>query len=485
MIKPKRYKTETKLQNNIKKRRSKIWLIIPFLIILYLGAFLLPYAFVPAEPNRAEAEALLKPIGPEGNRAAILVTGQEAFDARIRMIANARENIIISSYLFQDDESGHIVASALMAAADRGVQVRIIMDGFTGKVHLSRSNLGYVLGAYKNMQLRYYNPISFLAPSAINARHHEKYMVADEQIIIFGGRNISDEFLTDPSYPEYNDDLDILVFNQTLDESNPAFIMSEYFASMWKDLSAPVFTQVPPSEAEAVKTFENELRQTYTELCSYRPELFMPADWFAQTVPIDGFAILTNPTVISVKEPVLWTALIGLMEQAKELIWIQTPYLILNKRMYKDLAAVAAKPQELSVLINSRASGNNFVASADYMFQKRRLTKMDMNLNEFQGDNSAHTKALLIDRNISVFGSFNIDIRSAYINTETMIVIHSDQINQTLEKYMKDMFALSTPVNSDSSGEQQNQVTPKMINYVKDLRIHLMAPFVWLIRFIV
>ncbi|NLC31756.1 MAG: phosphatidylserine/phosphatidylglycerophosphate/cardiolipin synthase family protein [Clostridiales bacterium] len=446
---------------------------------------MLPYAFVPAHPAQAKAQSLLKPITHEGNRAAILVTGEEALDARIRMIANARESIIISSYLFQDDESGHLVASALMAAADRGVQVRILMDGFMGKVHLSRSHLSYVLGTHENMQLRYYNPINVLVPMGINSRHHEKFMISDAQIIVFGGRNISNEFFTKPGHPEYNDDLDILVFSQAPDESNPAFIMSKHFESMWSQWGSSALTKIPPKEAFAVLAFERGLQQDYLDLCLKRPELMLPADWIKQTVPIDGLAILTNPAGIGVKEPVLWAALIDLMKQAQERIWLQTPYLILNRSMYNDMSAVIAKPLELSVLINSRASGNNFIASADFLIQKTNIKNLDMNLNEFQGDHSVHTKALLIDENISVFGSFNFDIRSAYINTETMLVVYSDQINQTLKKHMEDMFALSTPLNSALSDDTDNGVVPKPIDFYKDLKIHLLSPLVWLVRFIV
>lgn len=475
---------ETKKLKEIKKRKAKWWLIGPVLLILYLFAALYPYIFVPECSNPAEIEELLKPINHIGDRVAILMTGEEAFDARIRMIANTKRTINCSN-LFMEDDSGCLIVSALMAAADRGVQVRILTDGLMGAIKLWRSKLGYVLGSYRNMELRYYNPVNWLAPSGINARNHEKYIIADEQTMILGGRNISDKFLTERGHPDYNDDLDVLVFSQTNNENNPIHIMSRHFESMWKEYCKPAFSFVPENKTIEVDGLENKLRRRHTLLCLQRPELIEPADWISQTVPIDGIAILTNPINTGVKEPVLWTALIGLMKHAKERIWLQTPYLILNNQMQRDIAAVVALPQELVVIINSCASGDNLIASADYLIQKQRLKKMNISLFELQGDTSVHTKALLIDNNISVIGSFNIDIRSAYINTEVMLVIYSEEISNILEQYMRNMFALSIPVHLSAYEEQSIQIAPKPISFMKDLMLYLISPFVWLFRYLV
>ena len=467
------------------RQKEKLLAVFPILFFLYLFAALYPYAVVPEYSNPAQIEKMIKPIGPEGNRALILVSGEEALDARIQTIANAKESIIISSYVFADDESGHQVASALMAAADRGVKIRIITDGLIGKDHLKKSDLGYVLGAHQNMLLCYYNPMDWKAPSLINLRHHEKFMISDTEILIFGGRNISDEFLTQPSHPSYNIDLDVLIYSSTSGDDNPSVTLLGHFDRMWEELCTPVFTSIPENQIQSVHAFENSLRDSYDELCLNNPQLMKNADWSSLTVPIDGFAILTNPTDIALKKPVLWSALITLMKNAQERVWLQTPYLVLNKAMKKDLQEVADAPEKLAVLINSRATGNNVIAAADFLIQNRNLSKIDMNLYQFQGDHSVHTKALLIDSNISVFGSFNFDIRSAYINTESMLVVYSEKINAGLEEHMKEMFSLSTPMKTSSSDEIKNLPLPQPIDFVKNLRIHLLAPFVWLVRFIV
>ncbi|NLC32781.1 MAG: hypothetical protein GX781_05745, partial [Clostridiales bacterium] len=93
--------------------------------------------------------------------------------------------------------------------------------------------------------------------------------------------------------------------------------------------------------------------------------------------------------------------------------------------------------------------------------------------------------ALLIDSSISIFGSFNFDIRSAHINTEVMLVVYSEELNGMLEEYMEGMFDLSARVYLSAEDEAQGQDNLKPISLIKNLKIHLLSPFVRMIRFLI
>ncbi|MEG0127100.1 MAG: phospholipase D-like domain-containing protein, partial [Clostridia bacterium] len=126
------------------------------------------------------------------------------------------------------------------------------------------------------------------------------------------------------------------------------------------------------------------------------------------------------------------------------------------------------------------------VASADALFHKGSIQKMDLSLYEFQGDRSMHTKTMLIDQDLSIFGSFNFDIRSAYLSTELMLVVKSEEVNQMLEDYMLEMRANSLLTNaSPEASDTSPLVTPKETPWSKDLLLHIAAPFVALFRFLI
>ena len=181
----------------------------------------------------------------------------------------------------------------------------------------------------------------------------------------------------------------------------------------------------------------------------------------------------------------MWAGLTALMRQAQERVWIQTPYLVLNSRMRDDLAQAAALPPDMQIITNSRAGGNNIVASSDAVFHRPMVTKMQLALYEFQGNASMHTKTMLIDHDISVFGSFNFDMRSAYSDTELMLVIHSEEINRQLELHMREMRAQSLRVEADGSYAQEDGVEALVTPWGKNLLILLASPLISLVRFLV
>ena len=171
------------------KRRRRVARALGIILGVYALLAVLPYAF-PPEAERAQAAFVPMEDGASGDRATILTTGEQALAARLNLIANAETSLIVGSYLYADDESGYTVAAALLDAADRGVQVRIVVDGLVGRFNFWGGDLGYALGTHPNIELRYYNDLNLLAPWGLSARYHEKYVIADGRAFVLGGRNL-------------------------------------------------------------------------------------------------------------------------------------------------------------------------------------------------------------------------------------------------------------------------------------------------------
>ena len=94
-----------------------------------------------------------------------------------------------------------------------------------------------------------------------------------------------------------------------------------------------------------------------------------------------------------------------------------------------------------------------------------------------------HTKAILIDDHIGVYGSFNVDPRSAYIDTELMLAVDSPELTALLEAYMDTLLAQSAPVNA-AAEESYPPVEKKQASFGKMAVIYLLSPFVSLLRFL-
>ena len=113
------------------------------------------------------------------------------------MIRNAKEDIILSTFAFQSDESGKLILGALHDAADRGVHVRLLVDGMESWVDMEGNPYFYGLSSHENVEIKLYNKANPLKPWKMMGRMHDKYLIADGKRYILGGRNTYNYFLGD------------------------------------------------------------------------------------------------------------------------------------------------------------------------------------------------------------------------------------------------------------------------------------------------
>lgn len=468
-----------------KRRGAKRWIVwgMLALIILYALAAIVPYAFPPsAAPEEVAVMISADAVDGGGERAAILETGEEALWGRLYLIESAQQRLRMASYLYACDESGERIGAALLRAADRGVKVEILVDGLIGAINFGGKDLPYALGTHENIEIRYYNPLNLLDPDGINARLHEKYLMADERLLILGGRNISDEFLTPMGHPSYNDDRDVMLWADVPGPGTGVSQMNAYFDALWTSVyTAPHFDT--SGNAAALATVRAEMEGLLAETEAEKEAWFARIETAGFAVSVERTMLLHNPVEPEAKAPLLLDALGCLMAGAKERVWLQSPYFVLNGHMQSVLAGASSDGAQVRLYTNSISSGNNIVASADYLWQKGRVTAIGGELYESQKDYSSHTKCLLIDDAISVFGSFNFDMRSAYIDTEVMLAVYSEELNARLAEKIAGVQACSLQV-TEGGYEDSSTVAPQEMAFGKRAMIYLLSPFLFLIRYL-
>lgn len=114
-------------------------------------------------------------------------------------------------------------------------------------------------------------------------------------------------------------------------------------------------------------------------------------------------------------------------------VLLQTPYIICNDKMYNDLEALA-ETRQLRVLTNAVENGANPSGCSDYLREKQNILSRGVDVYEVVCGQSLHTKTILIGDDLSIVGSFNADMRSAYLDTELMLVIESEEVNAALRQ---------------------------------------------------
>ena len=181
----------------------------------------------------------------------------------------------------------------------------------------------------------------------------------------------------------------------------------------------------------------------------------------------------TERAVIIEKNPEALLQRVRLIKNAKNRVKIHTPYIICNDMMYNTWEEIAENVSDFSIMTNSVANNGNPFGAADYAKNRNRILSTGINIWEYEGGYSYHGKSILIDDDLSVIGSFNMDMRSAYLDTELMLVIRSKDINKQLEEGMMEYERVSRQVLEDGTYRDPYHVEPIELTKKRQRKIFL------------
>lgn len=400
----------------------------------------------------------------------VLEDGSGSMVARAWLSEYAEKTIDIQYFIFSTDNVGLIACDYLIRAADRGVKVRIIVDDI-----MVDSDIQDILtfDSHENITVKIYNPGVNLGKNifrkvqkfttdfrSANQRMHNKTFIVDNQVVITGGRNIADEYF-DYDH-EYNfRDRDILILGK--ESKNVTSSFNKFWnSSLTKNVSS-LITDKPENI-----TSENRFDNLHEYACN--PENFWPQvreriknlpATFHQIKKSGKLVWLDSVSFVS-DDPgkndgksglsgggISTTTLINLVKNAKTSIDIQTPYLITTELSQILFRAAVDRGVKIRILTNSLASTDNVEAFSSYQTDREKLLKTGVRIFEFRPDAEErkkimtgelqeelehkpifglHAKSMVIDGETTVIGTFNVDPRSANLNTECIVIVKSKQV---------------------------------------------------------
>lgn len=401
-------------------------------ILIYIaGCCLIPPLL---KIKTAENVELSQEISAAG-RICVIDDNTEALLWRLRMIQEAKREIILVTFELRDDTSGCAVMASLLEAADRGVKVWVLVDGIEGELRLHGSRKFEAFLSHENIEVKYYNPLRITVLWKVNYRLHDKYLIIDDTTYLLGGRNTHDVYLGEFS-GSAQEDRDVVVYETQDDGYTSIDALRDYFEDTWS-LDDCVLLSGSLDDQEQ-KEIRNALAEGLAGLTCQPEYEITPVDWYSETIAADSITLLAGEPEAWNKAPVLWEKLCRLMETADQNVIIETPLIICDSQMRSDLAKISSGPAFMQIITNGPEINVNLLA-ADYSYQRDKMLEIGIPVSEYCGDRCIHTKTILIDDNLSVIGSFNLDARSAYIDTELMLVIDSRELNGILRGEIEEM----------------------------------------------
>ena len=416
-------------------------------------------------------------LAPDQAGFRLLTKNTNALLSRVVLAEKAQQSIDLQTYIFDNDDTGRLVAEALIKAADRGVRVRLLVDDITKTDDAVR--LFEALEAHDKIEVRLFNPFSSHNPGALakaaqmlldfrrlNRRMHNKSFIVDNRIAIIGGRNIANDYFDASDENNYRD-LDLLAIGPVVQQASQAF--DRYWnddatlpASAWKSAkSTPEDLAKARQEiASRVRKFaDSDYAQAALQEMPNGPTADRAGEWFW------GNAVMAadQPEKIDADaaQPELFLSpqVKKLMYGATSELLVISPYFVPSKDDRAALAGLAGKGVQVRVVTNSLASTDQPAVHSAYGPLRKELLAGGVQLYELQpragADQNAarqrganvglHAKSFVVDSRWVFVGSMNMDRRSAKLNTEQGIVVDSPALAQAVSQYFA---TLTLPANA-------------------------------------
>ncbi len=423
-------------------------------------------------PARERTEA----AGPRRSEAAILLTGEDAFRARIETLKKARKSIRIQALIFRGDEAGLHIADLLKQKKKQGLDVRVIVDAAsnlewkTQWMYFDLKRHGVEVEGYEALYMQWVTAeIKPTDPLRPNKRFHDKMWIVDAEdhtarVAIVGGLNIANEYFRIDSTPINRwTDQDVVLRGQIVGDVTRTFDRNYEF---FKEIKRKRPKLLNPDNAWklARKTLSRINKIKYPTwrkpalVSSIKAVLQKPAalKYHAFT----GRFLQSRPRF---KETFIQQAYLHLIKKAKKSVLIANAYFIPSRQMVAALKDAARRGVKVVVLTNSPATNDIQPVATVSRFIFKKLLEVNSEeavkakggagiaVHEWSGarfkEGTLHAKYAVFDGQEAIVGSYNLDPRSERLNSETALALRDAKLASRLERlFLKDQIPKSHKV---------------------------------------
>lgn len=342
-------------------------------------------------------EALLQRLGaspPTGdNEICLHLRAQEAREALAELIDGAQHEVWAVVFTFQTDRSGRYILEHLMAAARRGVKVRLLVDDIG-----SARFCPVALRDFKQSgcEVNAFKPVwRSMLKRVANLRNHRKIFCADGRRAWLGGRNIGDEYLADHAEE-----------------------------ARWSDVSATV-------RGPASRQLEAICRSDWAFVTETKFVLPAAAEDAAPDPPERPVQVQVLASGPEQREDVWHTAFLKCCYEAQERLYVATPYFVPDEIAFKAIAIAARNGVDVRIMVPEQSDYRLVdLVAASYL---RELQYVGVKVYRY--GKMMHAKYVLVDDALSFIGSANINARSFYLDYEVMALVTDSVTNQRLREH--------------------------------------------------
>jgi cardiolipin synthase C len=405
---------------------------------------------LPVAKPETPLDRLIAPLEaehPSQSGLTLLLNNIDAFAARAQSAAQAGRSLDLMYYIWRTDLAGWLLIDTLVAAADRGVRIRLLLDDVNVQ-GFDRTFLA--LSQHPQIEVRLFNPVRYrghavrrmvemaLGLARFNRRMHGKMWIADGRLAIIGGRNIGDTYFGVNEGNRNSVDADITLLGPKVAD------VSAVFDSYWNlGLSLPIVALWPTLRANPA-AFRKRLAR-HVGSAPARRFITIIYDTILADTFLTGCLHWTDKVQLMADPPdkaygrhtAPWmdTAVATILKAAKTEVQLITPYFVPGSAGITALTGLAASGVKVSLITSALSAADFITVHGAYRSFRRPLLAAGAFIYEFskpalagQKRDVLHSKVFIIDGKQALLGSLNFDLRSAFINTELGLLFEQPEL---------------------------------------------------------
>ncbi len=333
----------------------------------------------------------------------LYLDGKDAYAALFDAIERAQHHVHVEYYIFEPGKVGDALRDRLTSAAQRGVEVRLLID-WLGSHGLRARYFAALVAA--GGELAWFNPVAGrrFGPRLTNFRSHRKIVVVDSQVGFTGGMNVADCHSSATDEKHWRD-THVRVEGGAVRALARIFLEDWFFA-----------TEALPSNSER-----------------YLAPMTREGDHFVQFVA-------SGPDQVSFAIQKLY---FGAITSARERVWLETPYFVPDEAISLALVSAALRGVDVRLIVPER--GDNRIVDLAARSYFPELLRVGVQILEYT-PRFLHAKTCVIDDDLSIIGSANLDNRSFQLNFEVVAAVYGEKTNRELAAAFTDDLAGARPV---------------------------------------
>ena len=349
----------------------------------------------------------------------IFTSGKDMFEKLCKDLENAKSFIYMQFFIFHKDEIGKKIMEILCKKAKEGVEVKLLYDDvgsiLTPMLFFSKFDMA------GGQSLPFF-PVKIGVPLTLNFRNHRKNVIIDGEIGYLGGMNVGDEYIIGlrkkPECPWRDTHLRLT--------GNCVLSMMEFFLIDWQSSAygkKALKTTDKVSEYYPIERFETINKQILKDLIND-----IPGD---NKIPTQ--VISSGPNDVHKSE--IRDMMIRMIMDAKESIFIQTPYFTPDEAFSSALKIAALSGKDIRIMVPGKWD-KAYVKAAAMEFI-RQMIPYGIKFYAYPG--FIHSKTLVVDGKVVTIGTTNIDTRSFELHFEMNIIFYDAPFAQkNVDIFLKD-----------------------------------------------